>query len=849
MWRLFLLGSILLVGSTASADCTSASSGAWAQASTWAASPVCGTAGIPTAADAVIIAASHNITCSVACDFLTLTMNGTVASPSFLSVQATGVLTNHCTAAPCVTLTAGLSTLEIQSGATANLGSNTATTATLDIVVNSGGNFLLDNGGTLNLTGTINFVPSNATLAKVALNGHTICNPNGTAVAQYLRFSGSGAAYNSQEVDFVGASWASPAVFETRAGQAAGGACYAFYALAYQAKLVINYAIFNNCGDTSNYCINAAAPGLLSNNLHDISVSNVLLNNSGQMYIKTNNGTVAGNSATFSMDRVSIRNQNAASATPVQIAVTNTTAPTTSRNITNIDCANDNVNPTNQPIFTIAAPYVNVGSSTLYPSSQATDIVGMNLYNCSLLTTGLNITEENFFIVNITTTALGGSVVANLVASTNYYQNSVNLTHGANPHFHNQSGTGGTGADNYFQYNFYDGNNYMPGDSGEMCHDAGTLHCIHNIDIDADGNLENTQANQSMIIDNNTLFNQTGISAGETAGSATELQEVYDNVFDHPVYLISSGSQCYTYENAVHRQTQFASQTNFRDDNNAYYGMPNTSDFNSRQCPTQPGSIAPYYTFIDQGFSYRNALGTKVSTTGTGTVNAGGIELDYATGGFTGGTGDNLVQVNDVVSYGASNPGTGWATVKAINSNTQLILNNPATLGPNGSGPVTIASGNQFSLQKNPWSPAVVMGSATDRGLHDFHASPSFVNAGDDICHWYNDTFAAGLTCNTGVIIAATGSFTMPQTIGRALVTLNGWDYGSGTSLAGTNCTASCPQRVTPQIMMATPVLKRMWQSYRPMSGMLHNAGHCSTAAASACNVGATDVFNPAIMQ
>jgi hypothetical protein len=129
----------------------------------------------------------------------------------------------------------------------------------------------------------------------------------------------------------------------------------------------------------------------------------------------------------------------------------------------------------------------------------------------------------------------------------------------------------------------------------------------------------------------------------------------------------------------------------------------------------------------------------------------------------------------------------------------------------------TISNGDTFTIYKGLQYPGYNYGTDAHFGLNDIHAPMNYFNQGNYFCDWYNQVTGASEPCNNQATTAITD-------ISRKMVEINGWDYGSGSSLAGTNCTSNCPQRVTPNAnltVMKALAAMRLW--YTPYNGMYSN--------------------------
>src|SRR5208283_1148769 len=315
--------------------------------------------------------------------------------------------------------------------------------------------------------------------------------------------------------------------------------------------------------------------------------------------------------------------------------------------------------------------------------------------------------------------------------SANVIQDGVVYLHSNNHKIAQSTGTSRSQAQNIQQYSFIDGDNYIPGDSGEWCHQYGGFKCNYSIDINNQGNLidtVNSSDPENATADHNTLWNQTSGVVGETAGSATQLQEYYDNIFDHPANAASSF--CSTYEAGIVQASAYITQTVGNEDNNLYYGFPNTGDIGARSC-TLSGQVGLVYKGIwGMPQSVRGSLSSKTVT------GVSGNQITCSGCNFTQ-SGESGVQLYDV--FYNTNDKT-FATVVSVDSSTAATLTSTASL-------TTGAGHNTFTVYKEPWATPALIGSATNRGANDIHAPAQFFNPGDGTCPWYNKVTGASLSC------------------------------------------------------------------------------------------------------
>ena len=806
---------ILLCAPAMWGACAATGSGTlnWSSNATWT-----GCIGaIPGASDAVTIGNTRQVICDQAnCDVLTLTTAGNGS----LTIASGNTYTEHCTVAPCETL-AGTGGIEFQSGSTASIGFAESVSNTVDVTVGTGTHFLVDNGATVTHHGSIFWSVAGSTASAFTIAGRLICAPSAVTVQQQIKITASSMGNNSAVLTLGvanGSDWSKYGVYETATAQNAGKSCQIFQNGGQFPKLVANYFIFNNAGDSTVLALSATAPCTSGCSGGDINFQNVLVENSGELSINTNNGIGTMASNTFQMANVDCRGVLNTNGYCLYLNSSTSAQPATTRNVTGITCDNESTSLTgNLSCLALPGAYFNVGASIR--SGQGVDTPGFYAYNAgtiSISTSRHNMLTGVFEVENFTSQPNYNTFIP---MSDSTIQDSAFFLN--NPNGHNLIATGSTagGGANYYQYLFTDGGFYINSginDSGELCHGNYTVYCQHNILVNSNQNVvDTTSVNDSDHVLNNTLYNQVGMALGENSGSATEVYEVYDNLQMFPPATFGWTSSCaayYGFWSAVANGSPnwFLSQTYGYEDNNGYYGFANSSDPGSGTCTVQTGGQGVVYKGIFAiGFQPRDkAVNTDKAMTLSGTT------LTCATCNFTSG-GDETVLVNDAVFNTTTK--TAWTNV-APGSITATSLVLASTSG--------FTSGDHITVMKGPWANGNAIGSATNYGAHDIHANANFFNPGDAVCPWYNRTAGTALTCLTSP--SGTSNAATAIAIGHAIVTLNGWDYGSGASLAGTNCAANCPQRVTPldSSLYVSNLLKAMAQSYRVYNGMYVNAGH-----------------------
>jgi hypothetical protein len=760
---LFIL--VFLCSSQLWASCVASTSGAWTTGGNW--TGCAGVGGVPASTDAVTVGNTFSMTCNGACVAKTLTTAGTGS----VTVQSGGTLTvsNGVTGGSVVL--AGTGKIEIQSGATATLGGQAATSNTVEVTVGGGTTLQLDNGSTFNMYGSVKVSNTGTGI----FNGHTICTPPSTSV-YYSIYSSGVVASDTTLISFVGTDYyASPAVFEGPAGQTAGDSCRVTNGGGNNPKFVAQNAIFNNLGDTSGDAVTMT----LQTIAESILVNHLLMLHSGKLNLSTNSGV--SNSTTFDINGLDLRNPNAQGKVVMVLSSLNATAQSGTRNIKNLTCSQEAASASAVWQMQIQGQGFKFGSSVR--AGDTTDTTGIAALNCQPNPGGtanaINQSMSNSFL------SLDSATPDLFIFSGDYNQNdnfqdSIFYYHIVNP-----QGIGGTAnrsaAINNYSYNFIDGDGYETGDAGTFCETLPTGNCNYDIMVGMNLNPADTGVSTASIsLEHLTSLNQASSWFGESSGSVNSFLSVQYNLMSYPAVIYQAGL-CTIYNAGFAMQNYGYSQTGMTLDHNGYWGMQNSGDPGAGTCiiPNASGNgLLVYGSYLTLPQAIRGTQNAKTATSGTSgtTLVCSGCSFSQA--------GELAVIPGDFIykTYGTST----WSTVASVTNGTTLVMNDTNA---------GISSGNTFTIYKsyiNNSGVGPLYGSA-GFGANDIHAPITYMNPNAAVCDYYN-WIGGSLTCtHTG-----TSTDTNISTIAHAMVAINGYDYGSAGSLAGTNCAANCPAVVTP---------------------------------------------------
>ena len=153
------------------------------------------------------------------------------------------------------------------------------------------------------------------------------------------------------------------------------------------------------------------------------------------------------------------------------------------------------------------------------------------------------------------------------------------------------------------------------------------------------------------------------------------------------------------------------------------------------------------------------------------------------------------------------------------------------------------ASGNTFDVRKSWENPGYIYGANSAFGLKTiFMPNISYLNPGAGVCDWYN-SIGGSLTCTH----SGTSADTNILAVAHDFVAQNGYDYGSGSSLSGTNCASACPQVVTPRVgMSVASAMAWLRTQYTQYDGVYKNLDQRGSSYA---DTGATLTYPAAVIQ
>ena len=831
--RKFIAWFLLLSSPYSWGACVASTTGQWLTGANW--TGCTGTGGIPASTDAITVGNNFTMTCSGnGCVGLTLTTagvgnSGTNCNGHHCNVEVANggsLAINDTTVASAINLV-GTGGLHVASGGTLTAGGSGTSSTQYDVNAGAGTAFVVDNGATFNMNGGV----SVASTGYSSMGGHTICTPGNTSTSYQWRSSGV-TTTDGTTVQFLGPNYTTtPAVFETVAGQSAGGNCRITNGGGNNPKVIMGNLILNNCGDTTNDC---ATYNLQTTPQSFVQTGPILLIHSGKFNISTDSGD--SNATTFNLDKgLDIRNSNAASHTALTLATANTNSFTGTRLVANVTCDVETGGTT--VILQVLGHGYNLGYSLR--AGEASDTMGTVTYNCEPTFSNANATSINHrnSYIALDTASSGQTILETDYSQAYSITDSIFDVFGNNAHTIVGLGASRSSTSNHYDYNFITGEGYEPGDSGEYVDPTGPTTASYNILVNGNQNLMvlNQAATEVLTAEHNTLYRQSSGYTGDTANAATTFVSWQYNAMSLPFYNLSSG-KCSSYMSGITGGQSLVSFTGLTMNNNGYWQMPNSGDTGADTCTPPTGTgIGGLGTFpgagpIQMSQTIRGTVANKAATAGT---TAGTLVCSGCTGttGFQQ-AGELAVEHGDIV----------WDITKAGCAYVNTITNGTTLVTATGTNCTVVpASGDNFDIRKTWENPGYYYGENAAYGLNDIHAVFSYANSGVDTCDWYN-TLGGGLTCTH----SGTTLDTNILAVAHAFISINGYDYGSGSSLAGTNCAANCPQVVTPIVGLTVPKgMSWLRAQYVVMNSVYKNLD-CRTSTCK--DTGAWLVFPSAIL-
>ena len=679
----FLVYASSLSWGVAYKNCSTITTGDWKNASSWAlsASPsICNLAVVPGASDTVALTTGVTITVSDTEAAQTLTTAGLGfntpncgAAPFTtncnLVIASGGTLTvNNSTTGGSVTI-AGTGGVVVQSGGTFNWGNSGTVAAQVDLTVGAltGVNFQLGSRGGMN--GGVAVSNTGGSLVC----GHIVCTPGNTSTKFVWKSSGV-TGTDTTLMQFGGTSCgggyiSNYAVFETVAGQSAGGNCNITNGGGNNPKFVFGNLVLNNCGDTTNDCTTMTGQSPAES---IVESGPVLALHSGKINLTTNSGV--SNATTFNLDQgLDIRNPNAAAHVPLTLASSNTTPFSGTRLVSKVTC--DVETGGTFGVIQVIGYGFNIGTSSR--AGEGSDTMGTVSYNCEPTFDNANalaINHRNSYVA-IDTSTSGQTILETDYSQAYSITDSIFDVFGNNIHTIVGLGTSRSSTPNHYDYNFITGEGYEPGDSGEYVAPTGPATASYNILVNGNQNLMvlNQAATEVLTAEHNTLYRQSSGYTGDTANVAGTFVSWQYNAMSLPFFNLSGG-KCNNYMAGIAGGTAFVSFTGLVMNNNGYWQMPNSGDTGADTCTPPTGTgVGGLGTFpgggpVQMSETVRGTIASKTATSGT---TAGTLVCSGCTGttGFQQ-AGELAVLHGDIVWDLTQN---GCAYVNTITNGTTLV--------------------------------------------------------------------------------------------------------------------------------------------------------------------------------
>jgi hypothetical protein len=326
--------------------------------------------------------------------------------------------------------------------------------------------------------------------------------------------------------------------------------------------------------------------------------------------------------------------------------------------------------------------------------------------------------------------------------SNNILRDSAFLAHVGNQHFWVDGGSSGGTTGTIYEYNVADGDNFYQSDGGDVCTSIATGTCKYNVAINASGTIftAKTGGSAALTMNHNTSYDSFSGSMGEAAGSATMLTSFLNNLIISP-YPTGTAEQ-----GGLWQESSFVTQTMGAGtlDYNGFYGTMYSSNLTNA------------------------ALSGIVSYVGPATYSAWFTSATYGT---TSGYGTHDIHADPqfvdstrtLCKFYTSNG--GYANCAETAANTATTSTSTTLIY------CTTCNFTSWNIGTNDWVADYASAGDSPRGV----AQVTTVNSATEI------TVSPAIT---GMTSGDHFTFiTDTRGLGRAIVTLNGWDYtGASTT-------------------------------------------------------------------
>lgn len=617
------------------------------------------------------------------------------------------------------TVTIGAFTVTSPAGYSMTVGSGAACITTPAVKLSTATSHLIVNGnadfqGCVQTTAAGAVVDFTPTGTSIVVTLETIAANNATTL------NCSTGSTNATKFNFNGTSWANSVTVNTLL---TGGATNPGFLNPATLSCAWNmaYTIVNGLGA-------AAQPSFTGNAVGDISVTNVLWENSGAISVSQ-----TGTAQNLIVTNFDWRNGLTSG---VQVSWTNTTTLTGgTRNISNSTFYSSNV--------TTLAGILQWKVNNLTTNNLV--IANMKWQNGATGSFGVTQSNSNWFVVDQTDgnneSGAGLQCQDALTFSTGaWIQNSVPANSPGNPHYFNEA-TGGAAAGNVWTDWVFDGLGTSA--QGDVLLAGCNPTMQRMLVVNQAGNLYNGFNGTAT---NGTILNATCYQAktGVAGGACIHINEGANHGSTKIAVVENS---LFISDPAGVGLPDDTPQSAFTLDYNGYFGISAVS--------------GTYQRYWDPNHSQQSyfAMGTNTAR-GTTTAAAGTSGSTVVlTAGITG------LAVGDIVRNTTSGV---YATVATVTDTSHFTLGGNVTTGVTASA----VSGNSITIYPATWSDGAIYGTA-NKGLHDIAVDPGFIN-----------TTCTALTWDTGN--SGPGTFANIQ---AQAIALNGFDASGNAATFNSNYT------------------------------------------------------------
>jgi hypothetical protein len=615
------------------------------------------------------------------------------------------------------------------------------TTGTIAVTINNGATLTIGNGtsGTLHLRGRL----SNAGTLNGGGGGVLDFNPPDGSTYEVYTANQTGTVINLSGTSNTNQF----KVTTMKQGTTGGNGFFDGHSNAnHSPQITFAFVNISNCGSASTKCIWSDLDNL------NTSITNTQFGTIGEVFL-----SVGAGSNTFLIDQSDFRNCVDTSDGDCLKIVGSTALTSGARNITRTTFYN-----TSASAISVAAPDITIGQSVRAgDASNVTDIVS---YNVEPQLNGTNSSRDRLVMSFIISDQIEMTTLTSMNAIK--VQDNLYYSHKSNPHMIVQTGAL-AGTTNTYIRNICDGDGFWQSDGGDFYHtgntSAATMVISNSLAINSCGTLFTAGSSGGVFARNNTSFSSFGGSDGEVIGStATDVQVFRNNLIVKPSIQNGGGLD----GDGIHQNpNSFVRQSSLSLDYNGFWQMPGSADAGSpaAQVPallTHPAlGVVSYVDFPIVPVDSLNSVATAGTTSTT---------LVCSTCNFQQ-AGELAVQPGDYVLD--TSQASTYDRVSSVTNATTLAL---------VTGITGMASGDSFQVRKSYWNTSGAKYGDNDKGQHDLHVDPMFIDKTRTVAKWDTAQGGPGTLAHVAAEAVKLNGFDLngnPATYNGNYAPINVWNY------------------------------------------------------------------------